>query len=71
MAIIDVALERVPPDFKVTLPVILRTKSGAAASAKIHVTGKTHVEAPLPELPESIEFNPLHSILCDLEVRKL
>ncbi len=68
--IIDIALERVPPDFRVWVPVILRAKQGVM-SGKFRVSGKGHFEVKLPAVPDSVEFNPLYSILGDVEVKKL
>jgi len=66
----DISLADVPPDFEVTVPVVFRMKQGAV-SGRIRVKGKAHIEAKLPGVPDSVEFDPYRAILGDLEVKKL
>jgi len=66
----QVMLERVPPNFRLVLPAVLRYKKGGI-SAKLVVNGEGNYEIKLPEMPESVEYNPLHAMLCDLEVKRL
>jgi hypothetical protein len=66
----QVLLERVRPNFRLVLPVALRYRKGGN-SAKFVVNGEGSYEIKLPEMPESVEYNPLHAMLCDLEVKRL
>jgi hypothetical protein len=61
----------VSPEFRVIMPVVLRFKAGGAV-ARISAAGAaTPFQLQLRERPESVEFNPLDAVLCELEVKRL
>jgi aminopeptidase N len=61
----------VSPEFRVIMPVVFRFKAGGAV-ARITATGAaTPSQFQLPERPESVEFNPLDAVLCELEVKRM
>ncbi len=68
--VMDMSLERVTPDFRVWVPVVLRFKEGTM-SGKFKVMGPQHFEVKLPSVPEGVEISPLYSVLGDVEVKKL
>jgi hypothetical protein len=67
----DITQKNVSSDFKMLLPVIIRFKGNRFAAGKIAVQGETTpFSTEFPEKPESVEFNPLHAMLCELEIKK-
>jgi hypothetical protein len=43
-----------------------------SGTARVVATGEsTPFSIQLPAVPDAIEFNPLQSVLCDLEVKKM
>jgi hypothetical protein len=62
----------VPADYRSWVPVLLRMPNKGAVSGKIQALGETtSFQFPLPAQPESVEFNPLDALLCELEVKLL
>jgi len=58
-------------DFVTIMPVrVLFGKSGGVG--RIVVQGESApIKLQLPSMPDSLEFNPLQAVLCDLEVKKM
>lgn len=64
-------LSDVPQDFLVQMPVLIHFKN-SVSSGVLKLTGKPlQTDVTLPEEPVRVEFNPLDSVLCDLNVRKM
>lgn len=65
-----VTQQNVSDDFKLMVPVVLRFKKGIS-SGKLLAQGKsTPFSIALPDRPDSVEINPLLSVLGEVEVRK-
>ena len=68
--VLDVTQRDVPDGFVSKMPIILRTKGGVMLAALTISKSQMHTELKLPEKPDSVEFNPLYSLLCELDVNK-
>jgi hypothetical protein len=58
------------PEFQGVLPFILRAGKGMLAGKLIVRGAQGSVETVLPGKPDSVEYNPLHSLLSELEIKK-
>lgn len=62
----------VSPEYRSLVPFVLRYPNNGAISGKLQARGPaTNFTVALPARPEGVEFNPLESILGDVEVKKL
>jgi hypothetical protein len=68
--IVNGRLTAVPPGFRVVMPVTIQLSSGDVTGRLVLTAEGKRGEVPLPEIPAGVTFNPLHSVLCDLNVRK-
>jgi aminopeptidase N len=68
--LVDSKQQNVPEGFRSMIPVVLRTKTGGMSARIVLSKATLHNELKLREKPESVEFNPYYSLLCDLEVKK-
>jgi len=60
----------VPDGFRSVLPIVLHNKNGVL-SGKLTLDKPTaHSELKLKEKPDSVDFNALCGILCELDVKK-
>jgi hypothetical protein len=67
-----VRLENVPQGFTVLLPTVFRFEGQRIASGKIPIQEPlVPFSLQLPETPEQVEFSPLSSVLCELDVQRL
>ena len=67
---VDVKQEKVPDGFRSVLPILLRFQGGVAVGTLVVSKPTAHTEIKLKEKPESVEFNPLYGLLCELDVTK-
>jgi hypothetical protein len=67
---VDDTQQNVPPDFRSVLPIVLHYKGGVLSARMVISQPSGHAEMKLKEKPDSVEFNPLYGLLCDLEVKK-
>ena len=61
--------EEVPEDFKMPVPLLIKFDGDRFARVRVTVTGRRMVFdlPPMPLKPEEIEFNDLHSVLCEVK----
>jgi len=67
---VDAKQQNVPDTFRSVLPLLLHSKKGVASGNLVIAKPSMHAELKLPEKPDSVEFNPLYALLCELEVKK-
>ncbi|MGE5645550.1 MAG: M1 family metallopeptidase [Acidobacteriota bacterium] len=60
----------VSPEFQFLMPLVLKYKAGLGYGKFFAKGAASPFEAQLKQRPESVEFNPLGSVLCQLEVKK-
>ena len=70
LLIIDAKQENVPDGFQSVLPVVLRSKGGVLSGKLTIAKPAVHSELKLKDRPDSVEFNPLYGLLCELDVKK-
>src|SRR5712692_9345394 len=62
----EVTQRNVSSDFTLLMPVVMRFKKGSIAG-RVLVKGETiPFKVELDERPDSVEFNPLSAVLCEL-----
>ena len=67
---LDATQRGVPDGFRSVLPVVLHNKNGVL-SGKLTLDKPTaHSELKLKEKPDSVDFNALYGLLCELDVKK-
>ena len=66
--VIDATQQGVPESFRSVLPFVMRTKSGMSMGTLGIGKPVMHGELKLKEKPDSVEFNPLYGLLCELDV---
>jgi len=70
MLVIDAKQQNVPEGFQSVMPFILHYKTGGGVG-RVNISKSVyHNEIQLKEKPESVEFNPLYALLCELDVKK-
>lgn len=59
----------VPPDFRMYVPLLVKSTEGRGARARVMITGeRSEFELPLLSIePKEIVFNDLGSVLCEVE----
>ncbi len=67
---VQIAQQGVPEDFKIRLPFLVRMGKSGLSGKFTAVGPMTRVQVPLKQKPDSVEFNPLDGLLCELEVKK-
>jgi len=67
---IDATQQNVPDGFRSVMPVLLRKKSAIVPMRLVISKPASHNEVKLKEKPDTVEFNPLYGLLCDLNVKK-
>jgi Peptidase family M1 domain len=67
---IDVTQQNVPDGFRSVMPIMLRKKSAILPLRLVISKPASHNEVKLKEKPDTVEFNPLYGLLCDLNVKK-
>jgi hypothetical protein len=68
--VLDVKQEHVPDGFRSIVPIVLKGKTAVAGVRLSIAKSEMHYELKLREKPETIEFNALEGLLCELEVKK-
>lgn len=69
--VVKARVSNAPEDFIVVMPVLIHFKNSRSAGV-LRMTGEGFQSSvTLPEEPVRVEFNPLDSVLCDLNVRKM
>jgi hypothetical protein len=67
---IDATQQNVPDGFRSVMPIVLRKKSAILPLRLVISKPASHNEVKLKEKPDTVEFNPLYGLLCDLNVKK-
>lgn len=67
---VDVQQQNVPEGFRSVMPFIMRAKAGALGGMLTISQPTMHAELRVNEKPDTIEFNPMYSLLCDLDVKR-
>ena len=70
MLAIDATQQNVPDGFRSVMPIMLRKKSAILPLRLLISKSASHNEVKLKEKPDTVEFNPLYGLLCDLNVKK-
>ncbi|QOY87098.1 M1 family aminopeptidase [Paludibaculum fermentans] len=68
--VVDPQISGVPAGFRLDLPVALKLKSGTRVGRLRMVAPGAQLKAALPEVPESVEFNPTLELLGEVDLKK-
>jgi hypothetical protein len=68
--VVDPQITGVPAGFRLELPVAVKFKSGTRVGRFRMVAPGEQLKAALPEIPESVEFNPTLEVLGEVDLKK-
>ncbi|WP_321476702.1 M1 family aminopeptidase [uncultured Paludibaculum sp.] len=68
--VVEPQITGVPDGFRMELPLAMKFKSGTRVGRFRFIAPGAAVKATLPEVPESIEFNPTLELLGDVDLKK-